>query len=205
MSAIGKHYDLLKDIPKTEETSETDDSFQIEDAQEEEESSLEGLRFYFISKGKNDVIKAIEYGFIQVFEGRDLYNLGFGDYDIENDVIRDDIETNNGDPYMVFNTVLSTIPNFFEIFSNDMVMVQGSDSSPDFVDNCRLSCAKGCKEACKNFKRRINAYKYYVNKNYNSLIGDYYFFGGIKDENEQITIEPYEVEKNYDSVFLRKK
>jgi hypothetical protein len=35
--------------------------------------------------------------------------LGFGDYDLENDKIVDDINTNNGDAFKVFNTVLGTI------------------------------------------------------------------------------------------------
>jgi hypothetical protein len=61
------------------------------------------------------------------FRGRRVYNLGFGDYDLDTDSISDDLTTNNGDPYKVFHTVLHTIPQFFETYSDAMMMVLGSD------------------------------------------------------------------------------
>lgn len=81
-----------------------------------EDKSEYGLKFFFISKGQRDVIKAIQYAFVQKLNGRDIYNLGFGDYDIEKDIITDDVNTNNGDVYKVFQTVLNTIPVFFGHF-----------------------------------------------------------------------------------------
>ena len=61
------------------------------------------------------------------FRGQRVYNLGFGDYDLDTDSISDDLTTNNGDPYKVFHTVLHTIPQFFETYSDAMMMVLGSD------------------------------------------------------------------------------
>jgi hypothetical protein len=91
--------------------------------------------FFFISKGEKDIIKAIQFSFVQELNGRKIYNLGFGDYDLENDKIIDDINTNNGDAYKVLNTALSTIPIFFENFGSEILMVQGSDGS---LDNFRI-------------------------------------------------------------------
>ena len=171
----------------------------------EEDKSENGLKFFFISKGEHDVIKAVQFSFVQELNGRNIYNLGFGDYDLENDKIVDDINTNNGDAYKVFNTILSTVPIFFENFGNDILMVQGSDGRPEFVENCRLICMKKCVDECKNYNRRINIYRGYVNKNYEELNIDYQFFGGITDDGQQTVLELYERYKKYDSVFLSRK
>ncbi|MBW0176883.1 hypothetical protein [Sediminibacterium sp.] len=170
-----------------------------------EDKSATGLKFFFISKGERDIIKAVQFSFIQELNGRNIYNLGFGDYDLENDTITDDINTNNGDAYKVLNTVLSTIPIFFENFSNDILLVQGSDGRPAFAENCRLVCKKNCIDECKNYNRRINIYRGYVDKNYEELIADYQFLGGSINEEQQIILQPYERYKKYDSVFLFRK
>ena len=72
----------------------------------QEDDTRNEMTFFFISKGETDIIKAIQYSFIQDLNGRHLFNLGFGDYDLENDKIRDDIDSNNNYVYKVFNTVL---------------------------------------------------------------------------------------------------
>ncbi len=166
------------------------------------DKSENDLKFFFISKGEQDVIKAIQFSFVQKLNGQNIYNLGFGDYDLENDKIVDDINTNNGDAYKVFNTVLSTIPIFFDNFSNEILMVQGSDGRPEFVENCKLNCKKKCVDECKKYNRRINIYRGYIDKNYEDLIIDYQFLGGVKDEEQLTILEPYERYKKYDSVFL---
>lgn len=171
----------------------------------EEDKSENGLVFFFISKGEQDIIKAIQFSFVQERNGRNIYNLGFGDYDPENDKLEDDVNTNNGDAFRVFNTVLSTIPIFFQHFANEVLMVQGSDGSPEFVEKCKLICKKKCVDECKNYNRRINVYRGYVDKNYLELIAEYQFLGGIKNNEEGIIVEPYERYKKYDSVFLFRK
>ncbi len=106
-----------------------------------------------ISKGEQDVVKAIQYSFVQKIIGKNVFNLGFGDYDIERDLILDNVNTNNGDTYKVFNTVLSTIPTFFEKFNLDIIMVQGSDGRPEFIEQCKLGCLKKCILECKNYNK----------------------------------------------------
>ena len=178
----------------------------------EEVKEAQNLKFIFISSGTQDVVKAIQYSYLlqlnnlnlQQLNGKDVYNLGFGDYNLENDTLIDTVNTNNGDVYKVFNTVLSTVPNFFENYTNSILIVQGSDSSRDFIEQCKQTCKKGCGEKCKKSNRRINIYKNFVNKNYEQLILDYQFIGGLKDSNNQIVLEEYIKYKDYDSVLLLK-
>jgi hypothetical protein len=162
------------------------------------------VRFYFISNGQIDIIKVIEYSYVREFRGVPLYNLGFGDYDLKSDIIDDVVNTNNGDHYMVFNTVLFTIPIFFRYKPNSIIMVQGSDNSEDFSKDCKITCKKKCTVAeCKNLDRRIKAYRHYVNKNYNNLLEEYEFWGSFKKPEGQVTIESYEIGMEYDSVFCK--
>jgi len=163
------------------------------------------MTFFFISKGAADIIKVVQYSFVQDLNGRHLYNLGFGDYDIVNDSVRDDIDSNNSDVYRVFNTVLTTIPLFFEKHKNDFLIVTGSDGHEDFIRQCILNCVNKCSTDCKKFNRRINVYKSYVDKNYETLRNEYQFFGGVKDSSGNVIIEEYEKYKKYDSVLLLNK
>ncbi len=170
-----------------------------------EQKSETDIKYFFISKGKEDVIKVIQFSFVQELNEKNVYNLGFGDYDIENDIIIDDVNTNNGDAYKVFHTVLSTIPAFFTIYENDILIVQGSDGRPDFIENCRITCVKNCFEECRKFNRRINVYRKYVDKFYDQLVLNYQFFGGKKNEESQTILEEYVCHKGYDAVFLLKR
>jgi len=145
-----------------------------------EEKSGRDIEFFFISEGMSDVNKAIQYKYLQDSYGRNMYNLGFGDYDMEHNVILDNTNTNNGDAYKVFNTVLSTIPMFFKIRPNSLLLIEGSDSKPEFAEQCRLSCKKNCINECRNFNRRINVYRKYVDKNYDQLNLDYRFWDILK-------------------------
>lgn len=124
---------------------------------------------------------------------------------METTTLNDKVNTNNDDHYAVFNTVVSTIPAFFENYPRATIMVQGSDNSEEFISNCRRQCTKKCKENCKNAGRRISTYRYYVNKNYDDLIKDYEFLGGMKMRNGAILLYHYERGKEYDSVFCNKR
>ena len=171
----------------------------------EENVSSNGMNFFFISKGKADIVKIVQYLYVQDLNGTKVYNLGFGDYDLEKDIILDDINTNNGDVYKVFNTVLSTIPVFFKNYKHALLMVRGSDGRPAFVESCKITCSKNCVNDCKNFNRRISIYGAYINKNIEILEFEYQFLGGIKKQVQQMVIERYEPGKKYDSVLLFKK
>lgn len=166
--------------------------------------TAEGIKYFFISKGKTDIVKAVHYMYLNDMHDRRVYNLGFGDYQIEEDNIDDKVNTANGDVYKVLNTVLYTIPIFFEKFPKSVVMVQGSDSSHDFYDNCKPTCKKKCTDTCRNQHRRINTYSSFVSKNYDELIKDYEFFGGIKTT-KGVVIEDFAREKKYNAVLVIKK
>ncbi len=72
------------------------------------------LQFYFVSSNdeKGDITKVIQYQYVMDLGGRAVFNLGFGDFDLDTRRVSDAVISNNGDPYRIFNTVLSTIPLF---------------------------------------------------------------------------------------------
>jgi len=160
------------------------------------------VRFVFISKGIQDIIKVIDYDYVGLYNERKTFNLGFGDYNPSTGEIDDHVNTDNGDVYGVLNTVLNTVPLFFEEFPNHSLMVRGSDNGEEFLTKCISNCKKTCGNtfSCKNQNRRINLYMRYVNLNHNELIKEYEFIGAQED-----TIEPFEKDKKYDTVFLLKK
>ncbi len=100
------------------------------------------LRYYFVSKGKKDIVKAVQYQYVRHFDDRPLFNLGFGDYNPETGTVSDEEISNNDDQYKVFHTVLNTIPRLFDAYGDVILLVQGSDSKPEFIDKCRLGCYK---------------------------------------------------------------
>lgn len=101
------------------------------------------IKHFFISSGNRDIVKVIEYLYVSPLGNRKIFNLAFGDYIMEEDGrIDDTTESNNGDAYKVFNTVLNTIPSFFSNFPNDIIMVTGSDSTQEYIDNCKKNCKK---------------------------------------------------------------
>jgi hypothetical protein len=158
------------------------------------------------SEGK--VFKAIEYSFIQQeYQGKKIYNLGFGDYDAEKNEIIDDVLTNNGDHYKVFNTVLNSVPLFFEKFPESCLFVSGSDSKDEFADECRKACRRACTVQCKKQHRRIKAYCEYINKNYDELSQNYDFLGGVVTckVTNSTSVSKFEPNVKYDVVLVFKK
>ena len=164
-----------------------------------------GHEFTFTSNGNKIIIKAVQYTYIQQFEGRNVYNLGFGDLDLESYQIVDQAISNNGDAFRVFRTVLSTVPKFFEIFSNAIIMVQGSDSGSNFVDECRKTCVKRCLVKCRRLNQRISVYRSFVEKNFDALSLNYWFLGGFTTEYFSITTERYIPGRMYDAILLFRK
>lgn len=163
------------------------------------------LRFFFISYGAEKIIKVIDYQYLQQFQDHDIYNLAFGNYDLENDSIIDDANSNNGDIYKVLNTVLSSIPIFFEKYPNDKIIVQGSDSTDDFLQSCIANCNRCIKGNCRKYNQRLKIYKNYVDKHYDDLIKIYTFYGGVKNRDNSSYLEAYEKFKDYFSVVVQKK
>ncbi|WP_439558043.1 DUF6934 family protein [Dyadobacter sp.] len=164
-----------------------------------------GYRFLFVSEGYQKITKAVQYSYIQTFEDRSVYNLGFGDFDFRLNDIEDQVKSKNGDAYRVFKTVLSTVPLFFERLPTAMLMVQGSDGGPDFVTNCQKVCIRNCTALCRKANQRIAVYRGYVDKNFLHLSLEYWFLGGFVTNQNQITIERYISGRKYDAILLFKK
>lgn len=164
------------------------------------------VQYLFESKGNISIIKAIEYSPFKKQDGKVIYNLGFGDYDFSDGTIIDDINSNNGDMRKVFSTVLNTVPLFFKTHNDDAIWIQGSDSSNEFKEECKVDCKKGCdieNGECKNFNRRIKTYRYYINKNFTNLIREYIIFGYTNEENP--TLVQYVPENDYIGILVFKK
>jgi len=165
-----------------------------------------GIRFLFMSEGQFSIIKAVYYVYALDLEGRHVYNLAFGDYHIRTSALLDDEISNNGDAYRVFNTVLTTIPNFFSTYPDAMLMIWGSDSTKKYRENCRVTCQKNCTaDICRKAHRRIKIYRNYVIKNLAELSTDYKFYGGSINDENQILIEDFKKDFPYPAIILRKK
>lgn len=162
-------------------------------------------RFYFTSKGKNKILKAIHYDYIDELKNTLLFNLGFGDYDCMNNTILDEEVTCNGDHYKVFYTVLNTVPRLFTAHGDAILLVQGSDSMPEYINKCRANCTRDCKDQdCKKAHRRIRIYRNFVNKNFD-ILNDEYDFQGSEALYKEGIAEPYQIGKEYISVLIKRK
>jgi hypothetical protein len=164
------------------------------------------IQHFFVSQGNADIVKAIQYRRTGTYENKTVFNLGFGNYDVESDMIFDEDNSNNGDHYHVFNTVLSTIPHFFTRYPDDMIMIMGSDNHPDFPATCRPGCTKNCPPGtCRNFRRRIRTYQGYVEKYWRELQEEYEFRGGSLTEEGTVEIANYVIGISYDAVLVFKR
>jgi hypothetical protein len=84
-------------------------------------------------------------------------------------------------------------------------MVQGSDSMPEFIAECKAACMKNCGEgSCKKAGQRMRIYCSYVDKHFHWLKDEYRFWGGQGYNNQKI-MGPYKRGKAYSVVFLIKK
>ena len=153
------------------------------------------------------LVKTVDYLVVTKYNNKNMYNIAFGDYNPVDDSINTSVDSDNGDVYKVFYTILGSIKRFLDITPNSILMVTGSDSSQEFLDKCKATCSKNCKDAlsCKNRHRRISVYRKYVNKNFQLLSDEYVFSGGIMNLNSQVSIENFILGKPYDVVFVSKK
>ncbi|NIJ51703.1 DUF6934 family protein [Dyadobacter arcticus] len=170
-----------------------------------EERSSAQLEYVFISVGRQIVPKIIQYTLTHQFEDRDVYNLGFGDYNDKSDQIEDHIKSGNGDAYKVFNTVLSTIPLFFERFADAILIVQGSDGGPDFIEKCQRTCIRKCHLSCRKFNQRVAIYRNFVEKHFSALSYHYWFLGGYTNDRMSLTTEKYILGRAYNAILMFKK
>ncbi len=83
--------------------------------------------FEFVSVGiKGKIPKLIQY---TPTNYKDLYNLGFGDKNMETDEIDDSTISNNGDSEKVLATVVAILYAFFDKHKEAMVYATGSTKS----------------------------------------------------------------------------
>jgi hypothetical protein len=164
-----------------------------------------GILYFFVSKGKQKIIKIIQYTYVQDLFERKLYNLGFSDFDSETSSTLDNHTSNNGDHYRIFHTVLNTIPVFFDRFPDAMIVVKGSDSKETFMMDCMDSCEKNCDIGqCKKAHRRIKLYKSYVERHYNTFMQDYRFFASKEKVEDELIIEGFLKGENYYAILMIK-
>jgi hypothetical protein len=170
------------------------------------QAQYEILQFLFVSASQEKaIVKVVQYQYVTNFEGRRLFNLGFGDFDMTTGLVSDEAVSGNKDHYRVFNTVLSTIPRFFDAYGDVILMAQGSDSKKEYIEQCRATCSKKCgPDDCKNSHRRINVYRGFVDKHFERLSAQYTFRGGEGIENQSL-IEPYQIGKKYTAVLVMRK
>lgn len=160
------------------------------------------LKFYFISTGKRTLMKIIDFENVINWEGEELYNLGFGDYDFDTTGFNDSSHTDNNDGRKVFNTVLKAIQRFFDLYPSCMLMIQGSDSTLKFKKSCQLICKRNCRHECRKFNQRIRIYRNYLKRHFSEFSCDFDFLGGY---NRGFVREPYAPGRNYDSIYISKK
>lgn len=161
--------------------------------------------YHFISKGKKDIIKVVSYENIGQFNSRPLFNLGFGDLNKKTGELSDEDMSDNNDHYRVFNTVLSTIPRLLNVYADGVLIVRGSDSTPQFIEMCRKTCIKECYvQICRKAHRRISIYQNYLNKHYELFNKEFLFHGTESIEDDSPT-EPYEKGKSYKGIIIEKR
>jgi hypothetical protein len=161
-----------------------------------------GVKFYFISSGNRNVMKLVDIESVRKLEKNEVYNLGFGVYDFGTTGFDDSSRTENSDGRKVLNTVLNAIQRFFDLYPTDMLIIQGSDSNPQFKMNCKLNCSRKCGNSCLKFKQRIRIYRNYLDKRFKELSVQYEFFGGYEGG---MFSEKYIPGKEYDSILIIKK
>lgn len=169
-----------------------------------EASSAGSLKFFFVSHGKEVIAKVVEYSLYQTFRGKDVYNLGFGDYNALTDSFEDDSLSNNGDTYQVFNTGLHSVPLFFEQYPQTLLMVQGSDSQAVFLEYCIKNCFKNCLTGCKKFNQRIHIYTNYLKNITTHFVKSTYFMEVYEPAKEKFYWREFKRNKKYDAVMFER-
>jgi hypothetical protein len=84
------------------------------------------LTYEFISEGpKGKITKIVVYQ--HMFDN--FYNLAFGDFTNQNEILDDLIVSDNGDTAKILSTVASTLFDFFQHYEGTIVFAQGSTHS----------------------------------------------------------------------------
>ena len=85
-------------------------------------SSSDHTSYEFLSIGPRGTIKKI-VNYTELSQG--IYNLGFGDWDEVDQVVKDDTRSNNGDREKVLATIASTVIEFIKHYPEARIFAQG--------------------------------------------------------------------------------
>lgn len=130
--------------------------------------------FEFLSEGnKGKIVKVIQF---QQMNLGDLYNLAFGDKNLETGKLDDQIVTDNGDSEKVLATVVSAIYAFADRYKESWIYATGSNAA------------------------RTRLYRMGINKYFEIVCLDFDIMGEIKNEWEW-----YELGKDYQAFAVKRK
>ncbi|WP_312763225.1 DUF6934 family protein [Epilithonimonas sp.] len=111
-------------------------------------SSDKMMTFEFVSEGEKGLIhKLVRY---QSTNLKDLYNLAFGDKDIETGEIDDRVISNNGDSEKVLATVVATLYAFTDKYPDVWIYATGSTKARTRL--YRIGITKFLDEVKKDFE-----------------------------------------------------
>ena len=128
--------------------------------------------YIFESIGTNGIIhKVVAFNKME----ENLYNLGFGDYDLQSRTVNDTNVSDNGDMIKVLATVISIAVKFLSESPMIYIHVEGSNNI------------------------RTQLYQRIINRNYDYLIRSYKIYGLING-----ILEQYEINKSYESFMIIK-
>ena len=132
------------------------------------------MEFEFVSVGrKGKIKKVVQYSPTGIPE---VYNLGFGDLDLETGNISDTSISDNGDSQKVLGTVSATVLKFVQKYPNSQVIAVGTSKS------------------------RTRLYQIGISNNLDEIIKTFDIYG-LKSEEW----EPFERGHNYNAFLIRKK
>ena len=134
--------------------------------------SLENLSFSFMSIGRHGIIlKVIEFSEM----GKNVYNLGFGDYDFTKNDVDDKIVSDNGDTEKVLATVIGILHDFLKENPYSTVFIEGSTPV------------------------RTRLYQIAINTYFEEFSKEFLIFG-----NNQNASQPFQKNINYESFLIKK-
>jgi len=133
------------------------------------------LQFEFTSEGpKGEIVKRIEYSHLADLG---VWNLGFGDYDPDSDMVSDQTISDNGDGRKVLATVVRSLEEFLTVRPDAIVFFTGSTD------------------------RRTQVYSWVISKYWNDIFARFDIIGVTADGHTT----PFAAENQYVAFLVYKK
>lgn len=108
------------------------------------ESTVDSLIYTFESVGERVIQKVVVYSKIKnpktvgLEENTIVFNLAFGDWDLETDELNDQVESKNKDTEKVLATVADTVFEFWEEYPDTNIFFRGSQPFGEKARRTRL-------------------------------------------------------------------